>query len=301
MTQRPAVNDVNLTPAHPKPEPGPSPFVAIFKALGEHNPAWRADIGPPQDPGWISGTSLRRATEGPPHELLLRIGTRVGTSDRRTIAALFALRYGWTSVLAVAAYLRHDAVPDVSLENISLKFKENTFFERLALHVPRGAMKASDPASPHPSVEALPSDPRSLLGCLRRRLVEQAQPVVEALHDWSGFAPRGTWGMLTSSWAAHFTAHFGEAGEQSEALPILSDFFAGDDLVAAMQPRFHLVTYGEVTQVYQRRASCCRYYLVPRGDLCASCPLVSHEERVQRNRAWMKSQMDATVGKGHHT
>ena len=261
--------------------------MAIFNALGEHNPAWRADIGTPQDPGWISGTSFRSATEGPPHDLLLRIGTRVGTSDRRTIAALFALRYGWTSVLAVAAYLRHDAVPDVSLENISIKFKENTFFERLAFHVPRGATSASDP--------------RSLLGCLRRRLVEQAQPVVEALHDWSGFAPRGTWGMLTSSWAAHFTSHFGEMGDQREALPVLSDFFAGDDIVAAMRPRFHLVTYGEVTQVYQRRASCCRYYLVPRGDLCASCPLVSHEERVQRNRAWMKSQMDATVGKGHHT
>ena len=33
-----------------------------------------------------------------------------------------------------------------------------------------------------------------------------------------------------------------------------------------------------------RRASCCRIYLLPRMELCASCPLVSQEERLARNR-----------------
>jgi len=58
-----------------------------------------------------------------------------------------------------------------------------------------------------------------------------------------------------------------------------------------MQPRMHPVTCGEVTHLYQRRASCCRYYLLPQGDLCASCPLVSHDERVARNLQWMQSRL----------
>lgn len=58
-----------------------------------------------------------------------------------------------------------------------------------------------------------------------------------------------------------------------------------------MRPRTHAVTMEGVTNLYQRRASCCRYYLLPQGDLCASCPLVSQEERLQRNREFMAKQL----------
>ena len=66
-------------------------------------------------------------------------------------------------------------------------------------------------------------------------LIAQAAPVVEALHVWSGFAPRGTWGMLTSSWAAHLVTLSAAGPDQSGVLPELQQFFAGDDLVALMQ------------------------------------------------------------------
>jgi hypothetical protein len=67
-----------------------------------------------------------------------------------------------------------------------------------------------------------------------------------------------------------------------------------------MQPRLHAVGYRDATHVYQRRASCCRFYMVPEGELCASCPLVPQEERLARNRAWMKRQLDAsTASVGH--
>jgi len=46
------------------------------------------------------------------------------------------------------------------------------------------------------------------------------------------------------------------------------------------------------THLYQRHASCCRYYLLPQGQLCASCPLVSQEERLERNAEWMQKQLD---------
>lgn len=44
-----------------------------------------------------------------------------------------------------------------------------------------------------------------------------------------------------------------------------------------------------------KTGSCCLWYLLPQGELCAGCPLVSGGERVQRNRAWMKKQFERPV------
>jgi hypothetical protein len=201
--------------------------------------------------------------------------------------------------MAIAPYLKYGCVPDISLDNISLKFRESTFFERTALHEPRGVMLADDPAAAHAAITVV-RDARALLRALRTALSEQAAPVVEALYGWSGFARRGTWGMLTSSWATHFTSLAGGDRDQRNVLPLIHGFFAGDDVVAAMQPRLHAVTHRGVTHLYQRRASCCRWYLLPQGELCASCPLVSHDERVARNVAWMQTQFERQGAKAGH-
>jgi len=276
-----------------------SPIVEMYDALRALDASWNVEVGTPSGPGWIAGAELRDAAAGPFNDLLRRIGERTKTTDRRTIAASFALRYGWASAMAIAPYLRYGCVPDVSLENVSFKFRESTFFERTAIHAARGLMVATASGAQHPTIAAVPDD-HALLQSLRSALSTQAEPVVAALYDWSGFAPRGTWGMLTSSWAAQFTGLF-EGDDQRPMLPILQRFFAGDDVVAQMQPRLHAVTCRHVTHLYQRRASCCRWYLLPQGELCASCPLVSQDERLDRNRAWMQSQLDRQGERRGHT
>lgn len=262
-------------------------IAGVFEALRRLNASWGVEIGRPESgSGWVVGLDLANATSGPLNELLERIGARLKTEDRRTIAALYALRFGWASAMAIAPYVKFNCVPDVSLDNVSLKFKESTFFERTAIHEPRGVLIAGDRAT--------------LLRCLRQQLTAQAVPVVEALYTWSGFAPRGTWGMLTSSWAAHLISLSSAGPDQRSVLPELHQFFEGDDLAAIMQPRLHTVSYGGATHLYQRRASCCRFYLLPEGELCASCPLVSQDERVARNLAYMQRQLDGSVStKGH--
>ena len=179
-------------------------------------------------------------------------------------------------------------MPDVGLDNVSFKFKESTFFERTAIYCPRGVVVDGDARAQHPSIATV-SDAAELLCTLRRALVAQSEPVVDALYEWSGFARRGTWGMLTSSWAAQFTGLCENPDDQRGVQPVIEDLFDGPDVVAAMRPRLHAVTYGAATHLYQRRASCCRCYLLPQGELCASCPLVSEEERLRRNREWMKN------------
>ena len=237
--------------------------------------------------GLDSGAALLRAREGPLPVLLERIGEGLHTTDRRTIAASFALRYGWSSGMAIAPYLLYHSVPKITLDNVSFKFHDNTSFERAALHRPEGVMLDQDGVEPHPSIQRLPSSD-VLLAWLRESLVQQAQPVVDTLHEWSHFSVRGIWGMITSAWGSQFIHIFAEIDEQPKALPIVRQLFAGDDLAAQMQPEFYPVTYHHTTHVYHRGASCCRYYLLRQGQYCASCPLISQAERLQRQQARMK-------------
>jgi hypothetical protein len=279
--------------------PETPPVVAAYQALRATNAIWPIEVGRPSEPGWIAGTDLRTAATGPFHELLLRIGERSKTADRRTIAASFALRFGFASAMAIAPYLRHRCVPDIALENVSFRFKPSTFLERTAIHTARGAVIAGDPRGSHPSMAMVP-DADALVAALRRALVAQAEPVVEALFAWSGFARKGTWGQVTSSWASHVTTLCEDRLDHRGLRPLLEALFAGDDEAARMRPRFHEVGHGGAVHLFQRRASCCRYYLLPNAELCASCPLVSHDDRVARNRAWMKSQLERQgPGPGH--
>ncbi len=249
----------------------------------------RAAFGRPTGAGWIAGDDLRDAGSGPFLDLLHRIGDSARTTDRRTIAASFAMRFGWASAIAIEGYLRHRRVPDVALANTSFLFRPSTFFERAMQHEPRGwCVAGEDDAA---GVLLPVPDRAALRSALRAALADQAAPVVEALFRWSGFARRGTWGMLTSAWVSQFTALAEPHDDQRALAPELDAFFAGDDLVAAMRPRLHAVSVGGATHLFQRRGSCCRLYLLPGGELCASCPLVGDTERLARNRAWMASQL----------
>jgi ferric iron reductase protein FhuF len=271
-----------------------SPLMSMFQALRARQPKWAVDIGQPRGPGWIPGTALMTAREGPFQALLCRIGERLHTADRRTIAASFALRYGWSAGVAFAPYLLYACVPTIALDNISFKFNEHGSFERAALHHPAGVMLPQDGVAAHPSIRRL-SSPQALFAWLRTSLVQQAQPVADALYTWSHFSVRGIWGMITSAWGSQCVHIFGEIGEQTQGLSWLQHFFAGDDVVSRMQPQFYPVTYQHVTHVYHRGASCCRYYRLRPGHYCASCPLISQEERLQRQRAWTKHLIESHV------
>ena len=280
--------------------PGISPVAEIYDALGGLNASWGVEIIKPRGPGWIAGSDLRTAMTGPFNELLERIGERAKTDDRRTIAASFSLRYGWASAMAIAPYMKFQCVPDISLDNVSFKFRESTFFERTAMYEPRGTVIARDPRAAHPMMATV-ADDHALLRTLRTALVTQGTPVVQALHEWSGFAPKATWGMLTSSWASQFTGLCENRKDQRTVWPQLRGLFDGDDVVGEMQPRMNAVTWLDSTHLYQRRASCCRYYLLAEGDLCASCPLVSDEERQEKNLEWMKTQHEREAQRRGHS
>jgi hypothetical protein len=140
---------------------------------------------------------------------------------------------------------------------------------------------------PNPSIRWL-SSPQALLAWLRTSRVQQAQPVVDALYEWSHFSVRSIWGMITSAWGSQCIHIFDEIGAQTRGLSWVRQFFEGHDVVSQMQSPFHPVTYRHVTHVDHREASCCRYYLLREGQYCAGCPSISQKEQLQRQQVWMK-------------
>jgi hypothetical protein len=252
----------------------------IMEELGAIEPGWSVEIGRPDGEHWVTGEDLKDAHSGPFHDVLQRLGGTLGTEDRRTIAASFAMRFGWSAGTAIAAYVIHGWVPDIRLENISLRFGgSKTMFERLALHRAQGKLLNG------------PESKDSLLCVLRDTLFEQAAPVVEALRLWSHFPPRATWGMISSSWGAQCSNVFARVGDQCSGAELARALFRGSDIIAETQPHFYPVTYNTVTRMYYRSSSCCRYYLLPNGQYCAQCPLIDDDLRVRHNVEWLQKSL----------
>mgnify|MGYP001555709626 CR=1 FL=1 len=153
--------------------------------------------------------------------------------------------------MAIAPYLKHGSVPALSLDNVSLKFSESTFFERTAIHDPRGILVAGAPGAQHPSM-AVVADRSALLQSLRSALKAQALPVVETLHAWAGFAPKGTWGMLTSSHDDVRTQFHHTVGRKAEIVRRIGRGFGkGDEktVLPAWHARFRIRHQLAATQV----------------------------------------------------
>jgi hypothetical protein len=274
-----------------------SPIALVFKNLRRLHPNWYAEFGIRSGNGWLSGLSLLNPEDAPYRDLLDRIGARLHTPVRKIIAASFALRFGWASGVAIAPFLLYQCVPDVSLENIFLKFSDETFFERVSLDEARGValcegkLKAvSGVETPNTifDVNATAIDNPELTSHLRAALIEQAEPVIDALYDWSRFSKRALWGQIASSWGSQFTAVLGHLNGHLESMERARAFFDVPGFIRGMSPAFHAVSHLNKTRIYQRRASCCLYFRLPNTHYCASCPLVSQSERVKRNKEWME-------------
>jgi hypothetical protein len=240
---------------------------------------------------------------GPFGDLLDRIGSRLHTIDRKITAASFALRFGWSAGVAIAPFILYRCVPDISLGNIALRFSEQTFFERVAIVQPRAiAVRESESEYDDPFVtfldenrseetESKPLYHPRLLATLQEALSGQTRPVVEALYSWSRFSKRALWGQIAASWGSQFSAVLAHVKRHAEALEYSTEFFADPDFLGKMRPWFYPIKHKGLVRIYHRRASCCLYYRIPGAEYCASCPLVSHEERVRRNKDWIDRGM----------
>lgn len=159
---------------------GASPIVDSLRRLQSVVSKWRFDVGVSAvSPEWLRGTDFACARSGPFRYVLERIAERLRTTDRKTVEASFALRFGWSAVTAIGPSLFDECVLDIALENVSLKFRLDTSFERTAIHTPTGSLAENHPGVRHPLIRSV-DDTGSLLRALRNQFQQQSLPVVEA-------------------------------------------------------------------------------------------------------------------------
>lgn len=256
-----------------------------FKArLGDSHLADQISFGTPKGPGWMYISDLTAPEAGPLRDLLETIGERAGTSDPKIIAAAFAARLGWSSVIGILPCLLTGGVPDLTPDNVHLKFGSHTLFEATAL-ARLEWHNMPIPAATHDGVALLTAKQLDrALPLLSENLHLYTQPIVEALHHHTRFSKRGIWGQVYAGWGSVFAAVAGHYAQAEDALPLIENFFKLPVVDPGMAPRFYALRHLDRAHVFHKRASCCLFYRLPQGSLCASCPLETSDNRYARNK-----------------
>lgn len=258
---------------------------AFRKQLGDSFVGKQIHVGSPRGDGWIASDELMDASSGPFGSLLAQIGERAKTGDRKIIAAAFAARLGWSSVVALAPLLLAGKLPKLRPDGYSLQFSPQTLFTAIALEQADWSVSSKVPENESCQKLVCLKQIQPLYPELSEGLHRQITPVVEALYDWSRFSRRGAWGQIYASWGSVFKMVADYTGQSGEILPYLHGFFSGPMDHPAMAPDFYSLAPPDDAHIFHRRASCCLYYRLPQGSLCASCPLETDENRLAANRA----------------
>jgi len=260
-----------------------------------------ADAGGPTAEPWIGQPDLLQPESAPLAALLARFAAQGFAANRRAVAASLLLRFGWASGFAIASYLACERVPVLS--EYALQFSARTLLRKLWIRAARFHGYSSDPLAGAPdwagavSDDEAPEDAFSAARrgiALRRRLLESllsfSEPLVATYHDWSGFSRHALWSMVVSSWGAQFTSVARQLGDADWGIAEARALFAQHPEITRAAPELYEVSAGEMACTCQRRAACCLFFKSPGRAFCASCPVLSEAERLERNRRWVRAQ-----------
>jgi len=149
---------------------------------------------------WLSYAELCQPPEGFYAELLQALMTRSGIASRRFAAASFLLRYGWSAGTVIAPLLMNKPIPWYAAEEADLCFADNTLFQAICLNSDGFIIGEDQDFSAHSHCVLNFSDKNAATHLVADQLLNHAKPVVEALHQWSGFSRKALWAMVSSSW-----------------------------------------------------------------------------------------------------
>lgn len=238
---------------------------------------------------WLSHADMRRPQEGLYAELLQALMTRSGIASRRFAAASFLLRYGWSGGAMIAPLLMDKPIPWYAAEEADLCFADNTLFQAICLNSDGFIIDRDHRFSAHPHCVLSYSDPNAAIRLVADQLAGHAQPVVEALHRWSGFSCKALWAMVSSSWV-------GQIINVSKRLHLPEDrlkryltlFYDQWRPLADSLPHWYFIREQGKNHCFHVRASCCLYFKGKNRHFCASCPVIEEKERIERNRRWVQ-------------
>lgn len=240
------------------------------------------DLKPrPSEGGYETVFSLVRDGGRPLALLMGRARARWGLGGRDSALAQVG-GYAWgVGGPAVASYVLSRRVPDVSPENVALRFDAGGGLSEVALIRQRFAVLPSDPAADHPNAVVL-DDEAALLGWMRGRLVGGIEPLLEAARGHVRLGRRAAW-VRVSDYAAYAFLMVGwDAGDQARYAADAEAFVTAPGSPLRGRTGFFVVESGSRRGAYLTRGVCCQAYKEPGHDNCDSCPMLTQGERERR-------------------
>lgn len=238
---------------------------------------------------WLTHNEMCQPPQGRYAELLQALMMRSGIASRRFAAASFLLRYGWSSGAMIAAALMNKPIPTYAAEEAELCFAANTLFQAICLQSDSFATAKGDVLSAHEHCLFAFQNKNEAISLVAQRLLSHAKPIVERLHEWSRFSYSALWAMVSSSWVGQIINISKILHLSEEHLNFYLRGFYGEwhPIACSLPHCYHICELGK-NHYFHIRAACCLYFKGKERHFCASCPLLNAEERLDRNRHWVR-------------
>jgi hypothetical protein len=241
---------------------------------------------------WIDTRHLALPASAPLADLMARFQNHGFAPNKKAAAASLLLRFGWAGGFAIASYLVCGRVPYI--QDFALNFSPKTLMRGLWIKQAQFAGQAGDALRGAPDwIET--ADGETLRARLLESLIAFTEPLIESQHRWSRFSRHALWSMATSSWAAQFASIARQTGDVERGTNEAQAMFAlGSREIGRAAPELYEVREEDMVCTCQKRAACCLYFKSPGRNFCASCPILPKDERLERNRSWVRAQRPVT-------
>jgi ferric iron reductase protein FhuF len=244
---------------------------SALRAVGDINPLFAIETMLDDDPsGWRPAIALHRDADEEIAGLVAAIGDWLGTTERRVAASMVVLGYSARLLApAVATLLRDSLLLSVGPGEVWWRYSPETGF-RLCLPVPSGWHLR----------EGVPPD-RLAEDWFHDVVDRHLRPLVASVRQVVPVAVGLLWGNVASSLAGALRMLTLTGTVSLPAVDATGRMLLGRP---PLRGAGELVLRGG--QVFFVRHSCCLYYRLPGGGLCADCVLLDPAER---ERQWAQA------------
>ncbi|HYF66259.1 MAG TPA: ferric iron reductase [Herpetosiphonaceae bacterium] len=234
--------------------------------------------------GWSRAGDLLAAPGAWLDAALEQIMAQYGVPDRKSAAAFLVGSYAWyVGAAAIGCYLADRRVPSLAPDLVAVQVAGARV--QVALLDSGFAALPDDPAAGAPGVEPA-ADAEALRGLLRSRIEEHMAALIEVVAAHTRLGQRAQWNLVADACAALFLHVGGHLGDTelacAEGLAVVK---ASGSPMRPSKTGYLTVTEGDRCQTFRMRGGCCLYYKTPKGENCATCPLIPQPEREARLRA----------------
>lgn len=243
---------------------------------------------PDSQPGWCSVADL--AMEHPLMEDLFKgLLSHYQTTKLRPPAMFWFGHYAYNvELITFACFLVDGRVPDLSTDQLSIRFGEDRDIENLAWKGRSFAALPDDPYAAHPDCIVLPTR-EALRKYMQKQLIANFTPVIESVSSYSTLGKPGLW-EIAADYAAFAFAALGEImGDESLGVQE-SRLFAEIKSKLSLRRQFISIEHIGSTHYMLERTSCCLYYQVKEGVYCHSCPHRPIDERIELVKKHMEEE-----------